>query len=93
MSAREQLLMTMLKCADQQPCGWDDVADAILAAGWRPPARVVSTVDEFRAIPARAVVQTRHVAFEMYDGHRVDAELWMHPDNGPVRVLHEGGAA
>lgn len=37
-------------------CMPDDAADAILAAGWRPPARVVTTVEELDALPDRSVI-------------------------------------
>lgn len=33
-----------------------DGADAIVDAGWRPPARVVTTVEEVDALPDRSVV-------------------------------------
>ena len=32
-------------------------ADAILAAGWRPPARVVTTVEELDALPVGSIVR------------------------------------
>ena len=32
------------------------VADAIIAAGWRPPARVVTTVEELEALPKGTVL-------------------------------------
>ena len=34
----------------------DDAAKAILAAGFRPPARTVSTVEELDALPDRSVI-------------------------------------
>lgn len=34
------------------------IADAILDAGWRPPAQVLKTVEEIDALPAGAVVLT-----------------------------------
>lgn len=33
------------------------MADAIIAAGWRPPARVVTTVEGLDALPARRIIQ------------------------------------
>lgn len=35
-------------------------ADAILAAGWRPPARTLTTVDELDALPSGAVLTDRY---------------------------------
>ena len=34
-----------------------DGADAIIAAGWRPPARTVTTVEELDALPKGSVVR------------------------------------
>ena len=34
----------------------DDAAEAILDAGWRPPARVVTTDDEARTLPVGTVI-------------------------------------
>lgn len=48
------------------------VADAILAAGWRPPARVVATIDEVLALPpgTRLLSQvTGHVWWMRHDRH------------------------
>ena len=40
-----------------EPLGIDyAVADAILAAGWRPPARIVTTVEELDALAVGTVV-------------------------------------
>ena len=33
------------------------MADAIIAAGWRPPARTVTTVEELDALPKESVVR------------------------------------
>ena len=35
-----------------------DAADAILAAGWRPPARTVSTVEELDALAHMTVIRS-----------------------------------
>ena len=35
----------------------DDAAEAILAAGWRPTARVVTTVEELDALPVGSIVR------------------------------------
>lgn len=37
----------------------DEIADEIIAAGWRPPARVVNSVEELEALPPFAVIRTR----------------------------------
>lgn len=38
---------------------WAAIADIILAAGWRPPARVIETEEELKALPELAAVRTR----------------------------------
>ena len=35
----------------------DDAAEAILDAGWRPPARTVTTVEELDALPVGSIVR------------------------------------
>ena len=35
-----------------------DGAEAILAAGWRPPARVVTTVKELDALPRQTIIRS-----------------------------------
>ena len=45
-----------------------EVAAAIIAAGWRPPARVVSTVEEFDALVDGAVIR---------DSGECVAERWL----------------
>ena len=35
----------------------DDAAEAILDAGWRPPARVVTTVEELDGLPVGSIVR------------------------------------
>ena len=49
----------------------DDAATAILAAGWRPPARVVTTVEELDALPVGSVVRDveRTALCEKWDGN------------------------
>ena len=34
----------------------DDAADAIIRAGWRPPARTVTTVEQLDALPVGSIV-------------------------------------
>ena len=35
----------------------DDAADEIIRAGWRPPARIVTTVEELDALPVGSIVR------------------------------------
>ena len=35
----------------------DDAADEIIRAGWRPPARTVTTVEELDALPVGSIVR------------------------------------
>lgn len=35
----------------------DAIADAVISAGWRPPARVVTTVGELDALPRGTVIR------------------------------------
>lgn len=50
-TARDQLAKLVLNRDE-----WD-AADTILEAGWRPPARTVSTVEELDALVAHTVVR------------------------------------
>jgi hypothetical protein len=84
-----------------------DLADAILAAGWRPPARTVSTVEELEALPVRSVVRERDtgtlLGIETVPGvfEKFPNDLgWFcvagHGDRTaeiefPATVIHEGG--
>ena len=36
----------------------DDAADKIIAAGWRPPARTIATVEELDALPEGTVIRS-----------------------------------
>ena len=40
--------------------GARDATEAIVKAGWRPPMRVVSTVEELEALPVGAVIFNRN---------------------------------
>lgn len=78
---------------------WHILADGILAAGWRPPARTIDTAEELDALPIGAVIR---------DGEGEVFEQWATGDwqavgsldTGesrlpseavfPVTVLHEG---
>ena len=46
-----------------------DAADTILAAGWRPPARVVGTVEELDALPENAIVLDVLGTPHVHSGH------------------------
>lgn len=39
------------------PGTFEDCADAILAAGWRPPARVIRTPEELDALPEGSIIR------------------------------------
>lgn len=39
---------------------WAAIADIILAAGWRPPARIIDTDEELDGLRYRTVVMDRH---------------------------------
>ncbi|HEY9371498.1 hypothetical protein [Streptomyces sp.] len=62
------------------------IADAILAAGWRPPARVVTTVQEIEALPEGAILldPTYTVWFRSDLGRRAEVTA-----AGPFTVIHE----
>jgi len=78
---------------DMRPLA-EKCSDAILAAGWRPPARVVTTVDELDALPELAVIRDREgivaeFAFGMWfssDGRvfglRLPATVLWEPEEG-----------
>ena len=71
----------------------DDAAEAILNAGWRPPARVVSTWEELEALPEESIILDAGVPAYLLDG------LWSYPADQsdyeageiklPVTVLYE----
>ncbi|TDE03431.1 hypothetical protein [Jiangella asiatica] len=81
------------------------IADAILAAGWRPPSRTVSTVEDADSLPDGTLLyspRTGH-AWSPRNGSR--QARWASPTGGiyrytdhfiehqgPMTVLHEGGA-
>ena len=56
MSARDKLaeiISDAENCTDEEGY-WalpEDVADAVVAAGWRPPMRMISTVEDLEALP------------------------------------------
>ena len=70
-----------------------EVAAAIIAAGWRPPARVVATREELEALPEESIILDAGVPAYLLDG------LWSYPADQsdyeageiklPVTVLYE----
>lgn len=69
------------------------MATAILAAGWRPPVRVVATREELEALPEESIILDAGVPAYLLDG------LWSYPADQsdyeageiklPVTVLYE----
>ena len=61
MSARDKLaeiISDAENCTDEEG-SWalpEDVADAVVAAGWRPPVRVIETVEELEAVKFPAIL-------------------------------------
>jgi hypothetical protein len=78
-----------------------DLADAILAAGWRPPATVASTVEEVRSLPEGSIVRSTETDYlwevcalgrvnlvgDRFHGEVNDRFVEL---EGPLVVLHEG---
>jgi hypothetical protein len=52
----------------------NDLAEAILEAGWRPPARTISARVEFEALPDRSIILT-----EDGDYFEKDGKSWWTP--------------
>ncbi|MFB8031328.1 hypothetical protein [Streptomyces sp. NPDC055990] len=77
------------------------VADAVIAAGWRPPARVIEDPVQLDMLPAGSIVAVGEgVATTRFnDGWYVTGEYWdLRSDSheliercGPVAVLHTPG--
>lgn len=75
----------------------DRIADAIIAAGWRPPARKIETVGELEALPDGSVVLDRqHDVAEKHSGRLLYRETrnmpleYLAKHYGPFTVLWEG---
>ena len=68
------------------------MADAIIAAGWRPPARTVTTAEELDALPVGSIVRdVERAALDEKWGNDTWAELayehtFFHP---PATVVYE----
>ena len=81
MSTRDDLV-DLIELGAVTRHSFGQIADAILKAGWRPPAREITTVEELealpnneeRAIPQEAVEAAAKAMFVMQ--HRVDVELF-----------------
>ena len=72
-------------------CMPDDAADAILEAGWRPPARTVTTVEELDALPEGTMIRdSEGTVAENWDGtwYVTGAGRYWNEDL-PATVLYE----
>jgi len=105
MSERDELASVIVEAYGEDPrsecpCEQDyDVADAILAAGYRRP-RTVTTVEELDALPISAVVRGKWLAEKWADeegelwyvagkGMRWDTEQLVQRGGLPAEVLQE----
>jgi len=55
------------------------LVDAVLATGWRPPARVITDPAELDALPYMCVVLAYGVAHQSVPSELVDLPLWLKP--------------
>ena len=75
----------------------DDAAEAILDAGWRPPARVVTTVEELDGLADDTLLLiTRHLSNLVYEVDGGEAwlagygyDIRLDPDLLPATVIYE----
>jgi hypothetical protein len=58
------------------------LADAVIAAGWRPPAQVIETPEELEALHGGTVIRSRHGGIGSID--HGGADEWL----GPATVVH-----
>jgi len=84
--------------------GRNALADAILAAGWRPPPRTVSTVEELETVLAGALLfspRTNNVWWRTTNKPSLrwsgsGGQFTFDDDfirlEGPLAVIHDGGA-
>ena len=105
MRARDDLA-DLLRVADANSWDkWWKIADAVIAAGWRPPARKIETVEELEALPDGSLVCDRHrIPFQKDDGRlvalhgsEIDMAQLLPPaiflrTHSPIAVLWEPGA-
>jgi hypothetical protein len=80
-----------------------DLADAILAAGWRPPTRTVGTVEELTTVPVGAILRSARTNNVWWRSTNKPRLRWIGSDGlysfdddfirleGPLTVLFEGG--
>jgi hypothetical protein len=87
----------MVRARDEYDGEADLVIATLRAAGWRPPARTVSTVEELRALPEGAVVRSasgtitslEHGEALLFGMDRRADPAWL---KLPLTVIHEGGS-
>ena len=101
--ARDQLAQIIEEHYYDGSSGWisyeecqeaeEQMADAILAAGWRPPARTVTTEEELDALPEGTVVRDHDGAVaENWDctWFSTDGYRYLHETSAfPATVLYE----
>jgi len=104
----EQSLTLLEDFDDDEDVEWLDLdrhtADAILEAGWRPPARVIDSVEEVRDLPTDSVLvgwlwtevymvarPANGVPGRLYHGNREVNIASRLDQNGPFILLREGG--
>ncbi|MFE7799046.1 hypothetical protein [Nocardia sp. NPDC057440] len=56
MSDRDQLAALIDEHSFQAPSYSEDAAEAVLAAGWRPPPRVIETAEDLASLPAGSIL-------------------------------------
>ena len=90
MRARDKLaeiISDAENCTDEEG-SWalpEDVADAIVAAGWRPPMRDICTPTDMKTLISGALVRDREGLFRVLsEPDAVDFE-----NHGPFRVVWE----
>ena len=102
MSTRDDLAALIVSTWDAPPPPvwsshiWEQLADAILDAGWRPPARTIETAEELDALPDGSVVLDRqHDVAEKHSGRLLYRETrnmpleYLAKHYGPFTVLWE----
>ena len=99
-TARDELAMIIWDCEDLNRAvlaDCKDIATEILEAGFRPPARTVTTVEELDALPDDTLLLTaRHLSNLVYEVE--DGEAWLagygygirlDPELLPATVIYE----
>lgn len=92
----EDLAEEIIAAGFHRDCTATDIFDAILSAGWRPPARKIETADELGELPDESVVLgidhslwQREGCWWDQKGHSASSNPVIE-EHGPVTVLHEG---